>query len=102
MCVHYVSCTATLSSLPFVGAPYECNIIQQSFTETNSLSVEQSPSVPNPLASASGSLSVSAPANLSAFALGDNVRVELDVEIFKMMQEGHGDYDDQLLEVSRD
>ena len=34
------------------------------------------------------------------FALGDNVRVELDVEIFKMMQEGHGDYDDQLLEVS--
>lgn len=35
-----------------------------------------------------------------AFAAGDNVRVELEVEIFKMMQEGHGEWDDQLLEVS--
>ena len=30
---------------------------------------------------------------------GDNVRVELDVEIFKMMQEGHGEWDDELLLV---
>ena len=32
---------------------------------------------------------------------GDNVRVELEVEIFKMMQEGHGNWDDQLLDVSK-
>lgn len=30
---------------------------------------------------------------------GDNVRVELDVEVFKMMQEGHGEWDDELLLV---
>ena len=35
------------------------------------------------------------------FIAGDNVRVELEVEIFKMMQEGHGDWDDQLLEVCK-
>ena len=34
------------------------------------------------------------------FAPGDNVRVELDVEIFKMMQEGHGEYDQLLVDVS--
>jgi E3 ubiquitin-protein ligase mind-bomb len=28
---------------------------------------------------------------------GDNVRVGLDVDIFKVMQEGHGDWDDSLL-----
>ena len=31
---------------------------------------------------------------------GDNVRVGLDVDIFKVMQEGHGDWDDSLLNVS--
>ena len=36
---------------------------------------------------------------LHSFAPGDNVRVQLEVEIFKMMQEGHGDYDQQLLDV---
>ena len=30
---------------------------------------------------------------------GDNIRVELSVEVFKMMQEGHGDYDESLLSV---
>ena len=33
---------------------------------------------------------------------GDNVRVELGVEIFKMMQDGHGDCDDYLLSVRKD
>lgn len=33
------------------------------------------------------------------FSPGDSVRVELDVEIFKVMQEGHGDFDEKLLEV---
>lgn len=92
--------TAT-KSLPSVGAPDECSVTQQSSTENDSLPVVQTPSVPNSLASTSESHSV--PAHLSGqcpFALGDNVRVELDVEIFKMMQEGHGDYDDQLLQVS--
>ena len=90
-----------LKSLPSVGAPDECSVTQQSSTENDSLPVVQTPSVPNSLASTSESHSV--PAHLSdqcPFALGDNVRVELDVEIFKMMQEGHGDYDDQLLQVS--
>ena len=31
---------------------------------------------------------------------GDNVRVGLDVDVFKIMQEGHGDWDDSLLNVS--
>ena len=35
-----------------------------------------------------------------ALVPGDNVRVELDVEVFKIMQEGHGDLDDHLLSVS--
>ena len=30
---------------------------------------------------------------------GDNVRVELSAEIFKIMQEGHGDWDDYLIAV---
>ena len=34
-----------------------------------------------------------------ALVPGDNVRVELDVEVFKIMQEGHGDWDDDLLTV---
>ena len=34
------------------------------------------------------------------FSPGNNVRVELDVEVFKMMQEGHGDVDQHLLDVS--
>ena len=35
-----------------------------------------------------------------SLAPGDNVRVELDIEIFKLMQEGHGELDQQLLDVS--
>ena len=32
---------------------------------------------------------------------GDLVRVELDADIFKAMQEGHGGWSDPMLEVSR-
>ena len=38
--------------------------------------------------------------NHHSLAAGDNVRVELEVEIFKMMQDGHGEWDQQLLDVS--
>ena len=30
---------------------------------------------------------------------GDRVKVQLEVEIFKMMQEGHGGWNDQMTEV---
>lgn len=33
------------------------------------------------------------------FSSGDRVRVQLDEEIFKMMQEGHGGWNDQMVEV---
>lgn len=32
---------------------------------------------------------------------GDLVRVELDADIFKAMQEGHGGWSDPMLEVSK-
>lgn len=35
----------------------------------------------------------------SNFAVGDRVRVQLEVEIFKMMQEGHGGWNDDMCEV---
>ena len=34
------------------------------------------------------------------FVAGDRVRVMLDLEIFKMMQEGHGGWSDKMAEVS--
>lgn len=36
----------------------------------------------------------------SPFVSGDRVRVQLEVEIFKMLQEGHGGWNDQMAEVS--
>lgn len=63
------------------------------------MSVTSSSSTSNPPASASEVPACANSTGQYVFALGDNVRVELDVEIFKMMQEGHGEYDDQLLEV---
>ena len=33
------------------------------------------------------------------FVSGDRVRVQLEVEIFKMMQEGHGGWSDDMCEV---
>ena len=33
------------------------------------------------------------------FQSGDRVKVQLDLEIFKMMQEGHGGWNDQMAEV---
>ena len=38
----------------------------------------------------------------SLFAAGDRVRVQLEVDIFKMMQDGHGGWDDDMCEVYRD
>ena len=35
----------------------------------------------------------------SPFVSGDRVKVQLEVEIFKMMQEGHGGWNDQMTEV---
>ena len=35
----------------------------------------------------------------SHFAVGDCVKVQLEVEIFKMMQEGHGGWNDDMCEV---
>ena len=36
----------------------------------------------------------------SLLASGDNVRVQLDVDVFKAMQEGHGGWNDSMTEVS--
>ena len=35
----------------------------------------------------------------SPFVSGDRVKVQLEVEVFKMMQEGHGGWNDQMAEV---
>lgn len=85
-----------------VGAPHDFNSTPGSDIEEDTVVVpESSTDIPN----FSDSVRLSVPTRLltsagtSVFAPGDNVRVELDVEIFKMMQEGHGDWDDQLLEV---
>lgn len=34
------------------------------------------------------------------FAEGDHVRVQVEVDVFKMMQEGHGGWNDQMASVS--
>ncbi len=36
----------------------------------------------------------------SHFKVGDKVRVDLDVEILKAMQEGHGGWNSRMVEVS--
>ena len=36
------------------------------------------------------------------FQSGDSVKVQLEVEIFKMMQEGHGGWNEQMAEVRLD
>jgi hypothetical protein len=35
------------------------------------------------------------------FKAGDQVKVQLEVEIFRQMQEGHGGWNDQMAEVRR-
>ena len=35
------------------------------------------------------------------FKAGDRVKVQLEVEIFRQMQEGHGGWNDQMAEVRR-
>ena len=35
------------------------------------------------------------------FKVGDRVKVQLEVEIFRQMQEGHGGWNDQMAEVRR-
>ena len=100
----------TIISPPYVhilvsiGAPLEISQASGLITKVNgegdSVAAATSTAV---VSSASGTPSLSTQALSSSrhhtFAAGDNVRVELEVEIFKMMQEGHGDWDDQLLEV---
>ena len=43
-----------------------------------------------------------APPVTQKLASGDNVRVQLDIEVFKAMQEGHGGWNDQMAEVSKE
>ena len=90
------------------GAPYDLSQTPETDPEPEPNVASVSPPViPTPAADSSpaAELPSSAPMTPStkehAFAPGDNIRVELDVEIFKMMQEGHGGWDDQLLEVHR-
>ena len=46
------------------------------------------------------SVAPSAPSSgTSQFAIGDHVRVQLELEIFRMMQEGHGGWMDEMVEV---
>ena len=35
----------------------------------------------------------------SKFKTGDRVKIQLEVEIFRQMQEGHGGWNDQMAEV---
>lgn len=37
----------------------------------------------------------------SAFKQGDKVRVSLDVAVFKLMQEGHGGWNEQMTQVKK-
>ena len=39
------------------------------------------------------------PPTVKMFNSGDTVRVLLDIDVFKLMQEGHGGWTDQMLEV---
>lgn len=41
----------------------------------------------------------SLPTVKTTFNTGDTVRVLLDIDVFKLMQEGHGGWTDQILEV---
>ena len=38
----------------------------------------------------------------STFSQGDRVKVSLDVEVLKVMQEGHGGWNDQMAQVRSD
>ena len=40
------------------------------------------------------------PQGQSLLASGDNVRVQLDVDVFRAMQEGHGGWNESMGEVS--
>lgn len=42
----------------------------------------------------------SPPPKPQEFSSGDRVRVQLELEVFKMMQEGHGGWNDQMTEVN--
>ena len=42
----------------------------------------------------------SPPPKPQEFSSGDRVRVQLEMEVFKMMQEGHGGWNDQMTEVN--
>ena len=77
-------------------------------TATTSMSTPP-PATPTPTSTASPSIATasadsvgqSAPSSVvfSQFAIGDRVRVQLDLEIFRMMQEGHGGWKDDMAEV---
>ena len=41
----------------------------------------------------------SPPPKPQEFSSGDRVRVQLELEVFKMMQEGHGGWNDQMTEA---
>ena len=43
---------------------------------------------------------VASPQGQSLLASGDNVRVQLDVDVFRAMQEGHGGWNESMAEVS--
>ena len=59
--------------------------------------------LPDELGASASELSVTsdgAGSGPSHFAVGDQVRVQLEEEIVKMMQEGHGGWQDDMVEVS--
>ena len=70
--------TAVLVRLCFTGAPQQQQQ-QRSGTMSSSTSPDGSPPPP--------------------FVPGDRVRMTLELEIFKMMQEGHGSWNEQMNEV---
>ena len=95
----------------FQGAPYEPNpnpepeqeLKSQLPLEPAAVPTPKEISVPTPEPTSESvpvPLPVASPPRLHNYSPGDKVRVELDEEIFKMMQEGHGGWDEQLLEVS--
>lgn len=48
----------------------------------------------------SGRVVESSPPEKKDLVAGDMVRVELDVEVFKALQQGHGGWNDAMVEVS--
>lgn len=43
---------------------------------------------------------VAPPQGQSLLVSGDNVRVQLDIDVFKAMQDGHGGWNESMAEVS--